>query len=241
MHILSMLDYAALAFFVAAWLGYGAAVESTRLGPRSLNGTMNRYRHLWMERMVHRDVRIIDTQIMASLQNGTAFFASTSLLAVGGSLALLRSAEDVVRVVGDLPIGLASSRAVWELKGIGLALIFVYAFYKFAWSYRLFNYAAILLGGTPPNDQADTAVAQAHVRRTARMTTAAGMHFNRGQRAFFFALGYLGWFLSPLVLVVSTAGVLVVMARRQFSSDGRAAVFEQLPDGEALQEPVRSN
>ena len=58
---------------------------------------------------------------------------------------------------------------------------------------------------------------------------------------FFFALGYLGWFLSPLVLVVSTAGVLVVMARRQFSSDGRAAVFEQLPDGEALQEPVRSN
>ena len=29
---------------------------------------------------------------------------------------------------------------------IGLAVIFVYAFFKFAWSYRLFNYAAILLG-----------------------------------------------------------------------------------------------
>ena len=26
---------------------------------------------------------------------------------------------------------------------------------------------------------------------------AAGRHFNRGQRAFFFALGYLGWFVSP--------------------------------------------
>jgi uncharacterized membrane protein len=26
---------------------------------------------------------------------------------------------------------------------------------------------------------------------------AAGRHFNRGQRAFFFALGYLGWFVRP--------------------------------------------
>jgi len=233
MHVLSLYDLAALLFFVTAWFGYGATVESARFGPRSLNGTMNGYRHLWMERMVHREVRIIDTQIMASLQNGTAFFASTSLLAVGGSLALLRSAEDVVRVVGDLPIGLASTRAVWELKGIGLALIFVYAFYKFAWSYRLFNYAAILLGGTPPSEEADTAAAQAHIRRTAEMTTAAGRHFNRGQRAFFFALGYLGWFLSPIVLILSTAGVLVVMARRQYSSDGHAAVTRHLADGEA--------
>jgi hypothetical protein len=28
----------------------------------------------------------------------------------------------------------------WELKCIGLILVFVYAFFKFAWSYRLFNY-----------------------------------------------------------------------------------------------------
>ncbi len=32
----------------------------------------------------------------------------------------------------------------------GLALIFVYAFFKFAWAYRLFNYGAILIGAVPP-------------------------------------------------------------------------------------------
>ena len=29
---------------------------------------------------------------------------------------------------------------------LGLAVIFVYAFFKFAWSYRLFNYVAIMVG-----------------------------------------------------------------------------------------------
>ena len=51
-----------------------------------------------------------------------------------------------------------------------------------------------------------------------------GRHFNRGQRAFFFALGYLGWFVSPLVLMVTTAAVVLVMWWRQFGSDARRAM-----------------
>jgi uncharacterized membrane protein len=46
----------------------------------------------------------------------------------------------------------------------------------------------------------------------------------RGQRALFFALGYLGWFLAALPLIATTAAILVVMWRRQFSSRSRAAV-----------------
>jgi uncharacterized membrane protein len=41
----------------------------------------------------------------------------------------------------------------------------------------------------------------------------AGRQFNRGQRAFF-ALGYLGWFVGPWVLFVTTAAVLIVTRRR---------------------------
>jgi uncharacterized membrane protein len=228
MGILTPLDWIALAFFAVAWWGYAFAVESRRWSPLSLNGRMHDFRHLWMERMLAREVRIIDTQIMASLQNGTAFFASTSLIAIGGALTLLRAADDVLRVFADMPLAIESSRALWELKVIGLAVIFVYAFFKFAWSYRLFNYAAILLGGMPPVEEAGSPEARAHVERTAGMTTAAGRHFNRGQRAFFFALGYLGWFISPLVLLVATAAVLVVMALRQFRSDSHDALFAAL-------------
>ncbi len=67
---------------------------------------------------------------------------------------------------------------------MGLIVIFVYAFFKFAWAYRLFNYVAILLGATPPSERKDTPEAQAHVMRTTRLFQSAGRHFNRGQRAF---------------------------------------------------------
>ena len=82
---------------------------------------------------------------------------------------------------------------------MGLALIFVYAFFKFAWSYRLFNYAAILIGAVPPVNGANGEPRRAAPRaRAAAMNVVAGRHFNRGQRAFFFALAYLGWFVEPL-------------------------------------------
>jgi uncharacterized membrane protein len=51
----------------------------------------------------------------------------------------------------------------------------------------------------------------------------AGRQFNRGQRAFFFALGYLGWLLGPLPLAITTTGVVIVMWRRQFASESRKA------------------
>lgn len=217
-------DLIALAWFIAAWAIYAFAVEYTTHGKGALNARMNHYREVWMRRMLDREMRMVDMQIMAALQNGTAFFASTSLIAVGGALTLLRSTEEVLHVVSTLPLGIPTSRTLWEMKTIGVVVIFVYAFFKFAWSYRLFNYVAILLGAAPPPAEKETPEAEAHVLRTARLFTAAGRHFNHGQRAFFFALGYLGWFVSPWVLMISTAAVVFAMAWRQFGSDARRAM-----------------
>jgi len=219
------LDLAALAWFVGAWIAYALAIERSRYSEKGLNRLMDRYREVWMRRMLERDMRMVDMQIMAALQNGTAFFASTSLIAVGGTLALLRSTDEILHLMANLPLGLQTTRALWEIKVIGLAVIFVYAFFKFAWSYRLFNYVAILFGATPHAAQQDTPEANEHVVRTARLFTSAGRHFNRGQRAFFFALAYLGWFISPWVLIVTTAAAVLVMWRRQFASDTRGAVM----------------
>jgi uncharacterized membrane protein len=224
MTLFTPLDLVALACFVAAWGGYAFMLEHGRPGRISLNRRMNAFREVWMRRMLAREMRMVDMQIMGSLQNGTAFFASTSLLAIGGSLTLLRSPDEIMAVASYLPFGVPSTRALWEAKTIGLCVVFVYAFFKFAWAYRLYNYVAILLGATPFAAEKDTPEAEAHVVRTARLFTAAGRHFNHGQRAFFFALGYLGWFAGPLVLMGTTAAVVVVIWRRQFVSDAARAV-----------------
>jgi uncharacterized membrane protein len=187
---------------------------------------MDRYREVWMHRMLHREARMVDMQIMAALQNGTAFFASTSLIAIGGTLSLLRSTEDVLTVMGSLPLAIPTSRTQWEAKTIGLVIIFAYAFFKFAWSYRLYNYVSILLGAMPFSADKETPEALAHIRRTALLFQSAGRHFNRGQRGFFLAIGYLGWFAGPYVLMISTAAVVAVLWRRQFASQSRRAVKE---------------
>jgi uncharacterized membrane protein len=217
-------DIAAVTFFVVAWVIYGITLEHTGYGRDSLSARMNGYREVWIRNILDREARMVDMQIMTSLQNGTAFFASTSLIAIGGTLALLRATNDAMAVLGALPVDLMPSPALWEIKCVGLILIFIYAFFKFAWSYRLFNYVAILLGAMPPPSERDTTEAEAHVIRTTRLFEAAGRHFNRGQRALFFALGYLGWFVSPWVLLLTTALVVIVTWRRQFASNAWRAM-----------------
>ena len=226
MQIFPTLDLIAIACFAAAWAGYAITIELTAYGKTSLNARMNQYREVWMRRALAREMRMVDMQIMASLQNGTAFFASTSLIAVGGALTLLRATEEILSVVGNIPVGIPASRGQWEIKTIGLIVIFVYAFFKFAWSYRLFNYVAILLGAMPFAADKNTPEAEAHVKRTAQLFASAGRHFNRGQRAFFFALGYLGWFAGPYVLMATTVAVVIVMWRRQFASEGLRAIVD---------------
>ena len=176
-------------------------------------------------------MRMVDAQIVAALQNGTAFFASTSLIAVGGALTLLRSTPEILDVVAALPFGTKSTAVQWEAKAIGLAVIFVYAFFKFAWSDRLYNYMAIMVGATPPMvgatppaGQKDSVEGKTHVARLAKLGEVAGRHFNRGQRAFFFALGYLGWFISPWLLIATSVAVAIILWRRQFASDSRDAL-----------------
>ncbi|MGN6571481.1 MAG: DUF599 domain-containing protein [Pseudolabrys sp.] len=223
MTMLNLFDVLAFAWFLIAWLGYSWVIERSGTGRTGLNAMMNKHRDEWMMHMLGRENRIVDAQVSAALQNGTAFFASTSLIAVGGTLSLLRSPEVVLPVISVLPGGMTGSRELWELKMLGLAIIFVYAFFKFAWSYRLYNYFAILLGAAPPAAQKDEPQARAFAHRAASICADAGQHFNRGQRAFFFALGYLGWFLGPVPLMATTLAIVTVMWRRQFASVSRRA------------------
>lgn len=174
---------------------------------------------------------MIDTGIMAGLQQGTAFFASSTLIALGGGFAFLGASDRVIAVLADLPFFSQPARGVIELKTIGLILLFAYSFFKFGWSYRLFNYCSILIGAVPVmrDEASQAAEVDAAVRRAAKMNILAGKHFNSGLRGVFFSIGYLGWFAGPAVLIVTTLLLVVVLARRQFFSAARQALVEVPP------------
>ncbi|MDX3926990.1 MAG: DUF599 family protein [Shinella sp.] len=228
---MTVLDLIALAIFAGLWTGYSWITDRARLFNKvSLTRAMSTQRALWIRTAMRRDLRMIDTQIMAGLQNGTAFFASTSIFALGGCFALLGATEQVFAIFSDLPLVFRGSRAGFELKVGGLACIFGYAFFKFGWSYRLFNYCTILLGTIPMAGDVhkDPAGADLAADKCIRMNILAAKHFNLGLRAIFLSIGYLGWFVSPYLFIVTTLFIIVVLVRRQFYSEARLTVLESL-------------
>ena len=229
------IDYIALVLFILSWTLYSHITNGTiRLFRRqSLTRIMTEHRRAWIMNSLKRDLKMIDTQILARLQTGTAFFASTSIFALGGCFALLGATDKVDAVFRDLPIAFHGGRTAFELKVGGLTGLFGYAFFKFGWSYRLFNYCTILFGGLPMLHQAteDPVGARLAAERVIRMNAIAASHFNAGLRAIFLSIGYLGWFVSAPVFMITTAFVLVILVRRQFFSPARTVLMEELEQG----------
>jgi uncharacterized membrane protein len=242
MPILTSMDLAACAFFFLVWIIHSLAADGRLFRRVSLSMAMNRQRSEWMHTMAKRDLRMIDTSIMVGLQQGTAFFASSSLFAIGGCFALLNASDHVLSIVGDLPLAASPSRQAFEVKVFGLITILAYSFFKFGWSYRLFNYCSILIGAVPMHREGvenprETEVA---VRRAASMNILAGKHFNAGLRGTFFSIGYLGWFINPAAFALTTCLLFAVLLRRQFFSEARrVAVDDALQAGPGNGESMR--
>jgi uncharacterized membrane protein len=214
---LSLLDYIAIGWFFVAWFGYTALVDYSPLRRHSVSAAMNGYRRRWIGEMVKRDIRLVDTQILGNLMNGIGFFASSAILLIGGLFALLGASDTAISALAELPIAIRTTRPVWETKVLMLVLIFVYAFFKFAWAYRLSNYCAILIGAAPTRAE-QQALVDAYVERLARVANQMGHHFNRGLRSYFFALATLGWFVHPGLFIIASTWVLIVLYRRDFRS-----------------------
>lgn len=226
---LNLLNKTAIGFFLLTWIAFEVVNDHSAIRKRSLSGKMMEQRIKWMLVMARRELRMIDTEINGSLQRGAAFFASTSIIAIGGCFALLGSTDTVFQIFQDLPIKGNISRGLWEAKVLGLAFIFTYAFFKFGWSYRLFNYGSILIGATPlhsDNEGNDSPDGNKAAMRAANMNIIAGRHFSAGLRGIFFALGYMGWFLGAKMFIASTLFVLLVLTRRQFYSKARSVLDE---------------
>ena len=213
----TLLDYVALAWFVLCWVGYTWFADKTRWHNKSVTAAMAKHRCRWMRMMLRREQRIVDSNIQSILLHGVAFFASTTILLVGGLLAALGATDRAIQVLSDLPLAVQTSQAVWELKVLLLVAIFVYAFFKLAWSFRLFNYCAILIGAAPEGLESDEEI-DAYTKQIANLNSLAAGHFNQGLRAYFYALAALGWFLHPVLFMVLTAWITVVLQRREFRS-----------------------
>lgn len=222
--IFTRLDVFALGYFLMSWLIFTIVTDISRFKTRSISYAMNEQRRRWMNVMAERDLRMVDTAIIAGLQHGTAFFASSCLLAIGGCFALMGSVQELADMYHEFLVFKNIMSANLEIKLLGLTAIFAYSFFKFGWAYRLFNYCSIIIGATPHGENADKEEVASQIDKAADMNILGGKHFNAGLRGIFFGIGYIGWFLGPWMFVASTTLVLAVMIRRQYFSKASATV-----------------
>ncbi|MBL4807566.1 MAG: DUF599 domain-containing protein [Rhodobacteraceae bacterium] len=216
------LDRIGVLLLLAGWALIGFLVE--RDGKRrSTHSIIADYRARWMVEMVARDNRIIDSQILTSLRQGAAFFTSASMIGIGGTLALLGSAETLQEFATDVSADLSAPRIVWEVKLMFVMLILSSAFLKFVWSHRLFGYCAVVLASVPNDPDHPEALKIAH--KAGMINTYAARSFNRGLRAVYFALAALTWLVGPVPFILAVCATWAVLYRREFHSQSRAALL----------------
>ena len=219
----TLADAAALLWFALCWAGYTACADHSRWRRHSISVAMNRERRAWMDQMMARELRMLDSQILGNLLRSLGFFASTTILLVAGLIAVLGASEQAIETLAELPFAVPATKAVWHAKVLLLIVIFVYAFFKFAWAFRLTNNCAILIGAAPaaPTDPATSAL---HTERAAAIIGLVAFHLNRGQRGYFFALAALAWFLHPVLFAAGSTWVVLVLYRREVRSRALGAI-----------------
>jgi uncharacterized membrane protein len=217
-------DALAFGWFAVSILVYRVLAEWRPLERHSIVGAVQEQRIEWMRNMARRDNRVLDGVVLQGLSQGNAFFASTSAIAIGGLAAIMGSGEKVQGMLERLPYVARSTPELWEMKVLLLMAIFIFAFFKFAWAFRLSHYTGIMIGATPLVVPGNEATCEAHAGRTATLIGIAAEHANSGLRSFYYAIAAMAWFFHPFAFVAAMSWVLGILIRRDFFSRSRRII-----------------
>jgi uncharacterized membrane protein len=218
--LLPWLDWVAIVVFFVSWVGYANFARRGAGSQRSVLAATNAVRRQWMLQTTYREVRVIDGVVLQNLSTSPSFFASTTILIIGGLLAVL-AGDKVNELVRDLPFAARTTTLIFDLKLILLLGIFVYAFFRFTWSMRQYTFGALLVAAAPEAERfiSEGLSREAFADKAGRIVGLAAETFNDGLRGYYFAFAAIGWFFSPVVFMLATFGVVTILYQREFRSE----------------------
>ncbi len=208
------IDILSFLIILSLWGGYSYFEWKQR--DKSIMGHIYNYRKEWMMQMLKRDMRMIDTSIVTMLGRSNTMFASTSVGLIAALFTVMASYDKIYQAISGISYSWPTSKLLWELKFSCLLCVIVYGFFKFIWSLRQFNFAAVIIGAAPLKEEAETPEAIA-IAESAMHVVEKGMeNFTLGLRSYYFAIALLAWILHPLLGVVSASIVVITLYRREF-------------------------
>ena len=217
-----------LLWFALCWVGYTYYAKRQATKKPCLATELHKYRELWMQRVMLREIRVGDASLIANLERNVSFLASTAILILAGLLTLFTVSDEITGLVEKIPFSLNSSYSSVQLKTLLLVVIFVYAFFTFTWSMRQYGFCSIILGGAPsPEENVSDEERDEYAFYAARVIDLAGMSYNHGLRAYYFALSVLAWFINPYLFILTSGFVVAVLYRREFKSRSLKALMHK--------------
>ena len=99
--LLSPFDALALGVMALGWYLLGWRIEKADAKTPSVTILMADYRREWLVHFVTRQPRIYDASVISSLRQSTNWLASTTLLALGGLLALIEHPGEMAKVQAE--------------------------------------------------------------------------------------------------------------------------------------------
>ena len=214
-------DWLALALFILCWLGYGPLLALLARRSGTLNDDMTVIRRVWMTAMTHREIRLVDSNLMGHTINSGGFFASTNLLLIAAVASVLFGGEQAMQ--GFASVG--ADNVPMKLLEAKLALVLVClarGLLDFIWSIRQMNYALALIGAAPEvHTEADRA---ALGEAAANLLNPALSAFSQGVRGYYFALAAAAWLFGPAWLAMGVTAAFCLLVWRQAGSPAARAI-----------------
>lgn len=216
---LPLFDAVAVVIVLLLWIGYTFFSLFEKGNKSSLRHLMHTQRMLWMREMCARDNRIVDATIVGNQLRGVSFFASTTVLLLAALVSLLGVEQSTLTHLQLFHWIPPESAAAWKLKVLLIAAVMVYAFFRFTWSMRQYQFTGVLVGSAPSTArEVEEAERQRAAERAAGVASSAAYAFNTGLRAYYFAFAMLGWFVHPVLMLAMAVLVVAVLYRREFHS-----------------------
>jgi len=208
-------DVLALIIFIFCWLGYEPFLKQVGHRVGVITKDLSVIRAAWMREASIRDVKLLDSNLMAHAVNSATHFSQANLILIAAVTGVLFGGRLPLSSAHALGFDIASPL----LLQIKLALIIVClarGLLNFIWALRQMNYTAAAIGSLPEDLRPDEA--RAFGDALASVLEPAMTNFSQGVRGYYFSLAAAAWLFGPLSLAVASIAAVALLGWRQSRS-----------------------
>lgn len=167
-------------------------------------------RRIWVEHMMSGPGKeIIVVQTLRNYIMYPILMVSTAALLIIGTLTLSGQVEKISQSWHAANIIGSHSGGLWIIKVMFLLADFLIAFFSYTLAIRLANHVLFMLNIPREFQIAHAVLSPEHV---ADRLNQSGYLISIGIRAFMFSIPLVFWLFGPIYLVLSTAGIVVILS-----------------------------